>query len=188
MDSSYRLETLEPRLLLSGSGLGEQLLAANAPALDPLTTTTKIDSVDEITGAHRDLHTYAPEQQLVDLFDTEVDQTTESEDAPGENVSLASPQAGSLKVLASRAPVSEKPASEGPTVDPPPEEPVVTTQGIDAPVSGIEWSDQTGQQDPAASASYGASEQTSTADKLVETLDAANPPPVSYTHLRAHET
>jgi len=181
MDSSYRLETLEPRLLLSGSGLGEQLLAANAPALDPLTTTIKIDASEEITGAHRDLHAYAPEQQLVDLFDTEVDQTTKSEDAPDENVSLAIPGADPLEGLASGVRASEKPASEHPAAEPPPEEPVVATQGIEILASGMEGLDQSERKDSVVGASFGASDQLSSADKLVQTLDAANPPP--FVHL-----
>jgi hypothetical protein len=160
MDSSYRLESLEPRLLLSGTGLPESLLAANAPVSDPLVTSTTIDTGEEISIAEGDLHSYQPEKQLTDLFQSYPDQV---EAGLVENDPLE--------------PVPRADSSEDPAIEPPLEQPIVATDQFESPSSGMEWAVQSEQDDSTVGSSPGAADQLSSADMLVETLDAAQPPP-----------
>ena len=67
-NGKFRLESLEPRLLLSGNGLLDSALALSIPQSDPFTVCDECQFEVQASLAELSVGTYRPETQLEDLF------------------------------------------------------------------------------------------------------------------------
>ena len=139
MDSSYRLESLEPRLLLSGNGLIDEVVALTAAPAETATVISEDQSDQEITIADQNVSSYDPEVQLADLFAANVSESASEDFEVVEEL--------------------EDPAAE------------VQTSGFESQYSAVET------ELLQSSAAPSPSEGSSVADELVDTLNAAEPPP-----------
>ena len=141
----FQLESLEQRLLLSGNGILEGLVAG-APEVESLVQVQGYEVGEQITISNQENSTYYPEAELSDLF------------GPGEEPDAASED-------------SESYDQEGP------EAAEVTESHTFSPDTFR--AAEPASDDPLPTDTAGA--QSSTADELVETLNAAQPPPTSET-------
>jgi Ca2+-binding RTX toxin-like protein/WD40 repeat protein len=142
VDSSYRLESLEPRLLLSGNGLIDEAVALTASPSETATLLQENQADEEITLSDQKVSSYDPEAQLSDLFATDVSSQANSISAESEQDGLAetpdaAEQTGALATHGRADDAETSPSSPTPTH----------------------------------------SEGSNITDELVETLNAAEPPP-----------
>jgi hypothetical protein len=139
VDPSYRLESLEPRLLLSGNGLLDEAVALTASPSETTTLLQEDQADQEISISDQKISSYDPEDQLTDLF------------AAADSNS----DAGELDL-------------EGEVEDP---AGVEQTSAFDQQTSASNA--ESSQSSPAPNQSEG----LTVTDELVETLNAAQPPP-----------
>ena len=139
MDPSYRLESLEPRLLLSGNGLIDEAVALTASPSETATLIHEDQSDEGITLSDQKISSYDPEVQLSDLFATaDSNSNPEESGLDGEVEDPAAEEQSSAFELQSGA--------------------------VDAEISP---------NSPAPALSEG----SNITDELVESLNAAQPPP-----------
>jgi hypothetical protein len=139
MDSSYRLESLEPRLLLSGNGLIDEAVALTASPSETATLLQEDQADQEITISDQKISSYDPEAQLSDLFAAADSNSNPQEYSPDE----------------------EMEDSAG----------VVQTSAFESQSSAFDA--ESSQSSPAPHLSEG----SDITHELVETLNAAEPPP-----------
>jgi hypothetical protein len=183
--SKYRLESLEPRLLLSVGGLIDEAVVLVDNVSDPSTATTEYKIDGQFSISAQIDSSYSPEAQLSDLFEgsengEEGEQDSEAQESSGES----NPDTDS---------------NDGPTDKT--DDPFAAQKFSTAPVSddGDDGADLAGKsvlpsESIALYTSHVVSEnpdsslgslspldydQSSTTDELVETLHAAQPPPIS---------
>jgi len=139
VDPSFRLESLEPRLLLSGNGLIDEAVALTASPSETATLLQDDQADQEITVSDQKISSYDPETQLSDLF-----ATADSKTNPEES-----------------------------NLDGEVEDPAEVVQTSTCETQASAFSAEISQSSPAPHLSEG----LTITDELVETLNAAEPPP-----------
>ncbi len=71
VNPSYPLESLEPRLLLSGNELADEAVAPTASPSDTATLLPESQAGEETTLSDQKVCSYDPEARLSDLFATD---------------------------------------------------------------------------------------------------------------------
>jgi hypothetical protein len=169
----YKLESLEQRLLLSGTGILDEL-AAGAPAAEALVQVQGYEVDEQVTISNQSNSAYYPEAQLSDLFvntETGVEPEADPGEGEGEN-----PLGDPVFITDDRIEKTLEPAEAVPVADSEFYGGTGREESESLPFS-LDQNKTAEQSSSDQLLTATAVAQSSTADELVTTLNAAQPPP-----------